>query len=189
VPPIFFWTVMPMIEQSVFVHHRLTCTQMQSIIYVAKPEQTHRVRVNDFWTSFFGPFVSRNPWWFEDLVQSTTGLSVHATPHVPPITASCSTPPYSSSSSLSKTRTALSSLHLYKGERELHLQLRPPNTAYYYAYKLVAFFIDLFEIPRSLSLSLCVHSCVPYSRRPTLSSACRRRRRQTALVALRAGEA
>jgi hypothetical protein len=156
VPPIFFWTVMPMIEQSVFVHHRLTCTQMQSIIYVAKPEQTHRVRVNDFWTSFFGPFVSRNPWWFEDLVQSTTGLSVHATPHVPPITASGSTPPYSSSSSLSKTRTALSSLHLYKGERELHLQLRPPNTAYYYAYKLVAFFIDLFEIPRSLSLSLSV---------------------------------
>jgi hypothetical protein len=51
------------------------------------------------------------------------------------------------------------------------------------------FFVNPSSLKSQEEQSLCVHSCVPYSCRPILSSACHRRRRQTALAALRAGGA
>jgi hypothetical protein len=74
------------------------------------------------------------------LLQSTTALSVTATIHVPPITASGSTSPSSSSSHETQP-----SLHLYKGERELHLLLCPSNAAYYYYTYNAAFFCQSFK--------------------------------------------
>jgi hypothetical protein len=197
VPPISpVWTVMPMIELRVFNHQRLTCTQMQSIIHVAKPEQAHRVRVNYcIFYELFGPLVSRDP--------IHGGLSTRLCSAL-----LCSSPPPPSLSlplspcapnhciwlhsphlpillpPLSKTRPALSSLHLYKGEREPHLTqliITPIKPR----------FASIFSKSQGAKRrrSLFVHPCVPYSRRPTLSSPCRRRRRQKALAARRAGEA